>query len=81
MQGIAYVLAIGWLGVGIRRGAGRRSGGEKKERQGDRWTGELRGTGERRVILLLSCFHRFFAEFTESLLFDSLLAKLTSFRL
>ncbi len=45
MQGIAYVLAIGWLGVGIRRGAGRRSGGEKKERQGDRWTGELRGDG------------------------------------
>ncbi len=45
MQGIAYVLAIGWLGVGIRRGAGRRSGGEKKERQGDRCAGELRGYG------------------------------------
>jgi len=33
-QGIAYVLAMGWLGAGIRRGAGRRSGGEKKRTAG-----------------------------------------------
>jgi len=33
-QGIAYVLAMGWLGVGTRRGAGRRSGGDRKKTTG-----------------------------------------------
>lgn len=33
-QGLAYVLAMGWLGVGIRRGTGRRSGGYRKRTAG-----------------------------------------------
>lgn len=30
-QGLAYVLAMGWLGVWRRRGTGRRSGGDRNE--------------------------------------------------
>ena len=33
-QGLAYVLAMGWLGAGTKRGAGRRSGGDRKRTAG-----------------------------------------------
>jgi len=33
-QGLAYLLAMGWLGVWRRRGTDRRSGGERKRTAG-----------------------------------------------
>jgi len=33
-QGLAYVLAMGWLGASTKRGTGRGSGGERKRTAG-----------------------------------------------
>lgn len=53
MQGSAYVLAIGWLGAGTRRGTGRRSGGDRKRTAGRsagwRAEGGTGGTGGRLI--------------------------------
>ncbi len=65
-QGIAYVLAMGWLGVWRRRGAGRRSGGDRKRTAGLSGGWFLwGGRGEIAGVKSLKRAFRFFPKFTE----------------
>lgn len=65
-QGLAYVLAMGWLGASTKRGTGRGSGGERKRTAGLSNGWFLGGTrGELAGALSLKRPFRFFPEFTK----------------